>query len=271
MCHEPTGESMRFLWVTLALLATALSGCSDDGDKPVDPALDCDGIFADGMCSPHIEPKIVVMDLPESFGAYSTVSFTWSLDNGTRGTDSVPVHSMDSRILVSNEAGTVSNMTGPDDWGMEVAREQHQNLPGTFEGSISWDAVETIYLRGYMLIDGVNTWTDLGTVDVTAPEPTGQVVLVTVGGPPAALDNSAAGMTVGDGFQIKNDQAYDYTAVFTCSNEVTVAELAVPASGSSDVVVFEKPTNCDYTMQPSLLAGNATPLDLEGKVNVNRP
>ncbi len=262
---------MRTLWIALVVLATALAGCSDDTKAPVDPATECDGIYADDVCTPHVEPRITVSGLPPSIGAYSTVAFEWSIDNGTRGTASEPVHSMDSRILVSNEAGTVSNMTGPDEWGMELAREQHQNLPGSFEASLSWETMEMLYLRGYMLIEGENVWTDLGTINITAVEPTGKVAVVSIEGVPPGLDESTVGIVVGDAFMISNGQPTDYTAVFDCSNGVSVPELAVPASGDSDVVLFDAPTSCSYTLQPALLSGSSSPLDIDGTVNVNRP
>ena len=212
--------------------------------------------------------------LPDSFSAYSTVTFTWHLDNGTRGTVAVPVHSMDSRILVGTESVTVTNATGPDDWGMEVARQQHQNLPGSFEASLSWDEPATLYLKGYMLIDGENVWTDLGSVDVTLVQPTGNVTTVTIQqGPPPSLDSTETGLLVGDAIVFQNDGPVDYTAVFTCSDGVTVGPVAVGMQATSQQVVFLEPTSCDYTLQSALgdVGVDPDPAALEGRVNVNAP
>lgn len=273
MCPETTPGAMRFPWIVLVVLSTALAGCSDGGDEKVDPASLCDGILQDdGTCAPHVEPRVVVEGLPDSFSAYSKVPFTWRLDNGTRGTPAVPVHSMDSRILAGTESATVTNATGPDDWGVEVAREQHQNLPGSFEATLSWDEPATLYLKGYMLIEGENVWTDLGMVDVTPVQPTGNQTTVTVSGPPPALDSTETSITVGDALVFQNDSPVDYTAVFECSNGVTVAEAAVGMQSSSAAIAFLEPTSCSYTLQSALGgAGAPDPAELSGRVNVNKP
>ncbi len=265
---------MRTPWIALLLVSTVLAGCSDDGGETVDPAAECDGIYdaATGACAPHVEPSVVVEDLPDSMGAYSTVAFTWRLDNGTRGMGAAPVHSMDSRIVASTDSARPTNATGPDDWGVEVAREQHQNLPGSFEGSLTWDEVGTVYLQGYMLIEGENVWTDLGSIEVTEAQPTGDTTTVNVtAGPPPAVDVSQAGLVVGDALVFDNQGPVDYTAVFTCSDDVTVPEIAVGANGQSQAFVFTMPTNCDYTLQSTLAQTGQDPLGISGQVNVNRP
>lgn len=264
---------MRFLWVTLVLLATALAGCADDDGKKVDPASQCDGILQeDGSCMAHVEPHIALEGLPDSFGAYSKVAFTWRLDNGTRGSESEPVHSMDSRILVDVVAGAVTNETGPDDWGMEVARQEHQNLPGSFEAMLSWSEPATLYLKGFMLIEGKNVWNDLGTVDVTAVQPTGNLTTITISqGPPPALDQTETRILVGDAVVFQNDASLDYTAVFTCSDGVAVPELAVGMQGNSPQVVFLEPTRCTYVLQSSLSATGVDPAELSGILNVHAP
>lgn len=264
---------MRFPWTALVFLSVSLAGCSDGGGEKADPTSLCDGIYEDGVCTPHVEPRVVVEGLPDSFSAYSKATFTWRLDNGTRGEPGAPVHSMDSRILVDTEAGTVTNATGPDDWGQEVAREQHQNLPGSFQASLSWEEPATLYLKGFMLIDGENVWTDLGTVDVTEVQPTGKETTITVEqGPPPALASSGASITVGDHVVFQNDSPVDYTAVITCGG-AEMAPVAVPMQASSQQVLFLVPGSCDYVLH-SAFGDNGVdpdPLELTGTINVNAP
>lgn len=262
---------MRFPWTALVVLSVSLAGCSDGGGEKEDPASLCDGIYEDGACTPHVEPRVVVEGLPDSFSAYSKATFTWRLDNGTRGTPEAPVHSMDSRILVDTESATVTNTTGPDDWGVEVAREQHQNLPGSFEASLTWDEPATLYLKGYMLIGGENVWTDLGTVDVSPVQPTGnQTAIVIEQGPPPALNNTDVSITVGDHVEFVNESPVDYTAVITCG-EVEWDPVAVGMDTSVATPAFLVPGSCDYTLY-SALGDNSVepdPLALTGTINVN--
>lgn len=275
---QATATPMSRTWtIAAALAAVALAGCSDGGgSESTTPECDTATHYLDaqGVCVPHDEPRLVVEGLPDEVQQYMRYLFTWSLDNGTRGTSADPVHSMDSRVLASEEDAPTTNQTGPDDWGTEVAREQHKNLPdGPFDGQLVWDTVGTLYLKGYMQISGQNVWQDIGTIEVVAVQPTGVVADVTIEqGPPPALSESEVGIKVGDGVKWVNENAiYGYTIEFDCGTGPSVDPVSVAAGAESETVVFLEPANCDFTAQTDASDAGVGEGDLSGTVNVNTP
>lgn len=264
---------MRTLLAFL-LVAVALAGCTDNNASSGEPTCPPETHFrdAEGACVPHVEPRMSIEGLPAAIEQYQAVSFTWALDNGTRGAPGAPVHSMDSRILLGNATEPVTNTTGPDDWGTQIAREEHQNLPGQFEASFSWEAPETLAVRGYMRIDGEHLWYDLGTLIVEPVSATGNTTTISISGTPPSLSESNVGIRIGDGVSWDNENTlYGYTIEFSCNNGVTVDPVEVPAGGSSAAVVFLELTNCDYTATTTGSGSGLTQGDLSGKLNVNKP
>lgn len=257
----------------LMLAVVALSGCSDDGgDAPADPAETCDGIFdeATETCTPHVEPTVVVEGLGDSVPAYVKNTFTWSLDNGTRGDAQQPVHSMDSRVLAVTDGTTPTNTTEPDSVGREVATAAHQNLPQQFEATFSWDTVgETVSLWGYMFIDGVHQYNQIKQVTVVEPPRTSVTQPVAISaGPPPTVDDSDLRIGVGDAFQFSSDAPYPYTVSFDCSNGVTIADQDLSGGSGPETPIFQ-PTNCDWVATSPLGATDNDPLQVSGSIAVD--
>ena len=257
----------------LMLTVVALSGCSDDGgDAPVDPAETCDGIFdeATGSCTPHVEPVVILQGLGDSVPAYVKNTFTWSLDNGTRGDAKQPVHSMDSRVLAVTDGTTPTNTTEPDGVGREVATAAHQNLPQQFEATFAWDTVgETVSLWGYMFIDGVHQYNQIKQVSVVQPPRTSvtEAIAISVMGQPA-VDKGDLRIGVGDAFQFTTDSPYPYTVSFDCNNGVTIADQDLTSGSGPETPIFE-PTNCDWTASSPLAAAGTDPLAVTGSIAVD--
>ncbi len=256
-------------WPVLLLVAVALAGCSDD--EPVDPASQCDPEtnYLNEMdeCLPHVEPSIVVTGMPETLQVYDTADFNWSLDPGTRALDGTTVHSMDSRIKASMSTDVPNNATGPDAWGTEIAREQHKDLPQNFSTSIDWEDIGTLYVYGYMLINGQNLWYDLGSIEITAVEATGEYTDVNIDN---AQQSSIApvGITVGDGVRFNNNQQFGYTLSFSGNGCPDGGSIG---AGQSLEVDFLEPVSCDYTLNTPLNQGGTDPGRITGRVNVNTP
>lgn len=257
-------------WAILVAFAIALSGCSDD--EPVDPAAGCDlemnYLDADNNCTPHDEPEMVVNGMPDSLQAYSTAEFTWDLDPGTRGQDGEVVHSMDSRIKASLDATAPTNVTGPDDWGTEIEREQHKDFPQNFTGSISWEETGTLYVYGFMLINGQNIWQDLGTIEITPVVATGNYTDITISGFPASTSDAEPSVTVGDGIRWTNNANYDLIITFDGDDCPDGGALSAGSSFEADFLV---PGNCAYTMSSPASGLGASQGDISGQVIISKP
>ncbi len=257
----------QLVWLLAATVMFA--GCTGGDEGPTTPACDetMNYIDAEGVCTPHVEPTMIVSGLPDTVAQFTPVEFAWALDNGTR----MAVHSMDSRILVSNEDMAVTNTTGPDDWGTQVVKETHKDFPQNFTSTFVWDEVETLYVKGYMLINAVNVWVDLGTIDVAAVTATGNRTTIEISGTPPAVDANEVAITVGDGVTFDNQLSYEVTLSWTCTNGVTPADGAI-AAGASKNVDFTTLTSCTYTLNSPLAASGQDPLAISGKkVIVGRP
>lgn len=258
------------VWVLI--VSAALAGCSgDDGGTASVPKCD-ENQYEDaaGECVDHVEPHIMLTGLPSTVEQFRSTSFTWSLNPGTRNTADNTVHSMDSRILAFTNATTLDNATEPPAGGVEIAKQQHKNFPDNFTAAFSWEQVGTVYLKGYMSIDG-HVWQDLATVDVTAITATGNATAtVTISSPPAAVDDNEVGVTVGNAVTFQNDAPYAYDISFTGDGCPAAASIAADASVDFDFLV---PGTCNYVLLSPL--GDAheeyDPGRLTGKVTVSKP
>ncbi len=254
-------------WVWLVVAMTALAGCTSEEEDTGPKCLENQFEDAMGNCIDHVEPAIVLTGLPEQLTRYFSVDFTWALDNGTRGTDEV-VHSMDSRILASMNATVTDNTTAPDDWGTQIARQEHKDLPDEFTASLRWDEVGTLYLKGYMLIDAKHVWIDLGSIQITDVVASGNRTTVTISSGAPSLSERETTVTVGDGVTFDNQHEFiAYTLTFEgddCPNGGSIA------AGSTLDVDFVVPGSCPYTLttaaSPTIEQG-----DLSGKVTVGTP
>lgn len=268
----------KLLFAGIVLVVSALAGCSDDGETADSTDDDCpvETHFTDsaGECVAHVEPSIQTEGLNGTLQQYSPLTFTWSLDPGTRGADNNTVHSMDSRILATPTDDAIGNDTSPDDYGTEIDKQQHKNFPDSFEATFSWDETGTVYLKGYMLISGQDVWQDIATIEVVSVTASGNVETVTITGPEAggapAADSSEVGLKVGDGLVIANDNAFDYEASFDCKG-LSIDPVTVPAGDSTGTTTFLEPTNCSVTLNTPLSASGSDPGEIGFKVNVSTP
>lgn len=259
----------RSWWAVLVLATTALAGCSKDAPS-ADPAVECDGMFADGVCTPHTEPFVNLTGLADTVPAYTSVAFSWSLDNGTRGTASQPVHSMDNRIVAIDDGTVPTNTTDPrnDLPGVQLAIAEHQNLPGEFEGQFLWETPgDTVAMWGYMRIEGIHIWQHLQNVTITEVAPSTTVHTITFSGPQPAVDESNLRIAVGDAVQFSNTAPWDYTVTFTDCTDLTVGSVA--ADGTSSELVLVAPRTCNWVANTVLSAGPSDPGELSGKVVVS--
>lgn len=257
------------LLAVLVMSTMALAGCSGDKDTGPTPEELCQGIWTGDACMPHIEPHVMVDGLDDQVTAYQSESFTWSLMNGTRGDPSHPVHSMDSRIVAIVDGTVPTNATEPDGVGTLIAQQEHKNLPDNFTATFTWSTVgDQVSLWGYMRIDGVHTWNQVGNVSVVAPEPTGVTKTVTFSqGPPPGASPTEMTLNLGDALNFENQNAlYGYDVAFSCNQGFTVDGFNVGAGSTSAAITFLQPTGCSWTAtSPLTSAGQG---DLSGRVTV---
>ncbi len=256
----------QLAWLSVA--AIMISGCSGAEEATTAPTCDEIANYLDAMgeCIPHTEPTMIVEGLPTTIQQFSSAEFTWSLDNGTRSA----VHSMDSRILASATDLNVTNETGPDAWGTQVTVQKHKDFPDNFTAAFAWDEVELVYVKGYMLIDAVNVWVDLGTIDVTAVTSTANRTTIAISGTPPSVDKSEVSVVVGDGVTFDNGLLYEVTLSWVCTNGVTPPAGAIAAGTTLDVD-FTVLTSCSYTLNTPLSVAPQDPGQTGGKVVVSRP
>lgn len=254
-------------WIGLMVLSVALAGCGDSGDDG--PSLEelCDGFFADGVCTPHTEPSIRINDLATSIPAYTRIAFTWSLDNGTRGAEGAPVHSMDNRIVAIADGTVPTNTTDPrtDLPGIELSVAEHQNLPAEHSGEFSWETPgDTLVIWGYMRIEGMHIWQNLQSVTVTEPLPSGTTHTVSLSaGPPPTADNTNLRIVVGDAVAFQDDSPWGYSLSWDCAD--------LPGGDAASFsAVFVEPRTCNWTANTPLAGGGSDPGALTGQVVVGK-
>jgi hypothetical protein len=271
---------MRTFAVTM-LVAMALAGCSGGGGGGDDGPITCpDGrvvepeehAHEDGMehnGSDHdesegiaadpcfIEPTVTLEGLPADLPAFARDTFTWTIDNGT-----VPAgHSMLTSFRYANESADESMLAGPDSWGTELVKFEHNNLPVSFDGTIFFSTAGTYYLRAYAEVRGTgyssnDFWSEEFMLNVTPVLPTGVVVEITHGPGPFVVDSLPAGelsqteadLALGDAVQFHNEhlQARDYALA---GPACPVSALEIPAgspgdAGSSEQLLFIRPGSC---------------------------
>jgi hypothetical protein len=259
---------MKTLGLLIALVM-ATAGCTDDGAE-AGPKCDLASNFVDevtGECLPHVEPSILTSNVPAQLQQYARATVNWNLDPGTRGNGGEVVHSMDSRIVVSMEGRILDNTTGPDDWGTLITRQQHKNLPDNFTAILSWDEPGMLYVKGYMLIDAKNVWTEIGTIEITGVTASGNRTEVSISAGQPALSEAETTVFVGDGIRFVNDhEVLEYTLAFTGSACPSGGTIAAGASLDQDFLV---PASCPYTLTSQATATGVG--DLSGRATVIPP
>jgi hypothetical protein len=262
---------------TLVLLL--LAGCTGgDGGTPTTtapatcpPGQKMVGGVADGgtgqppICRPLTPPSVAVGDVPASIRVYRAVTLTWSIDPGDHTQEA---HSMRTSLHVSPAPVPDADLAGPDSYGAELAKKEHQNLPAAGAVNHAFTVAGTYYLRAYAQVRsaGVNDtdyWSPEVTITVADIEPTGNNTVVThpVGNAAGKLEPATVDLGLGDGIVLKNDDLNDH--VFTPQQGCVqfTAAITVPSQSSSEPLVFKAPGTCRFTtgdVQPQTLTVNVS-------------
>lgn len=222
--------------VLVALLASAtlaIAGCSGgdthdevadvtcpDGSVLTAEQIEADerhheaGFNATDLCP--IPPAVRLSGLPASVQVYLKAPFTWEIDPGSvqKG------HSM----LMSVRYATASVPDADvsiEAYAKEVLKKEHQDLPKTFKGNMTFTTPGTVYVRAYAQVQGegfnrVDVWSDEVVLNVTAVQPTGTVhETVHALGPLGDLEPANVPAVLGDELRFKNDDVVEHTLEMT--------------------------------------------------------
>ena len=222
------------LAATLLVAALALAGCSGGKEGPRFEDVTCpdgtiltskdieanessgeDGFDPTSLCP--VAPKVLLTGLPATLGAYRSASFTWVVDPGsvTKG------HSMLTSIRFSETS--VPAPAAMDAYPTEVIKKEHQDLPVTFKGNLSFTQPGKVYVRAYAQVQGEgydrrDVWSDEVPLEILPVAPTGVVHTVTHGPGPApvgALDTTDLDAKLGDALAFANEDLAPHTLTLT--------------------------------------------------------
>lgn len=246
----------KTMLAVLSLAALALAGCSGDDDAHTafadftcpDGAIitaaqqEADAQHHEATFDPAslcpVPPVVKLEGLPTTLGAFRNAPFTWVVDAGSVAHG----HSM----LTSIRYGTAS-VPAPaamTDYSTEVIKREHQDLPVTFKGNLTFTQAGTVYLRAYAQVQGENyarrdVWSQEITLQILPVEPTGTVHTVTHG---AGLllgevtPSEPVDALLGDAVQFDNRDVVAHTLTqqsgpsgHDCA-EITAAEQATSAT-----------------------------------------
>lgn len=277
---------MRVLLVAVLLLGVALAGCSSS--KNLNEVYTCKGsghkvdlstvtgsgakdFNKESACPALVKPHVDFTP-PAGAVAYHPVKFTWTVSAGnyTGG------HTMLTSIRMSHHPIGLANLTKPDDYGIELAKVAHQDLPAIGAGSYNgFTAPATVYLRAYATIRSnelpdADYWSPEYAFTIAPVAPTGNVTLVThpagpaVGGQGGTLDKTTVKLALGDAISFKNLDAIPHTFTFATGpvklDAVTVAadgtspNLVLTVPGTYSVHTDDKPTEQTLTLNVELPA-----------------
>jgi plastocyanin len=249
----------KALLSSVVLVALALAGCGDDGHETVQPVTCPDGtVLSSQAIEDHpdhhaegfdpatgcpVKPSVTLSGVPASLQAFEPGAFSWTLDNGSMG----HAHSMLTSIRYGEASVPDADLTAVTKYPAELIKREHQDLPITYNGNMTFTKVGTVYLRAYMEVAGQDYWSPEIVLEVTPVAPTGTVVDFTQGmgdfASPVAPTEQV--VVLGDAIRLVNADLREHTCTWT-SGPVQVGPLVAPANGESEAIVMEVPGTYEF-------------------------
>lgn len=251
-----------------ALAALSVAGCSDP--EPQLPQLftcprgqvievPANATNPASLC-PRLAPS-VNLTAPASAVVFRPLTLSWSVDAG----DYTGGHSMLTMVRASTTSQPASTLQGPQSYGIEVARGEHQDLPARLSSEHTFRTPGTYYVRAYAEIQATgfatqDHWTEEQVIVVADVAATGNNTVVThpLGDLAGKLDPAQVNLALGDGIVFQNDDVKE--RVFTPQTCAQPFEaVAVAAGAASEPLVFKVPGTCTFTtddLQPQTLTVN---------------
>jgi hypothetical protein len=192
-----------------------------------------------------VPPSVTLEGVPATIEAFKSAPYRWSLHKGSLE----HAHSMLTSIRWSDRTVPDRDLTNLNKYPNELIKREHQDLPISYEGNLTFAKVGKVYLRAYAQIQGADHWSPEVELTVLPVPPTGTVHDVTHGpgdflSPPTPSEVAAV---LGDAVRLVNE---DPLAARTCSfssGPAAVNPLSAPAGGASEPVVLVVPGVYQFT------------------------
>lgn len=262
-----------------ALLMLALAGCSSGSDHTGLEDIVCpDGTIVKGSDLEELEahhdddfdatsacptpPSVTLAGLPQTLQVYGTSSFNWTVDPGSVQHG----HSMLTAIRYSMASVPDAEAT-LDSYGKEVLKKEHQDLPVSFRGNLTFNVPGMIYLRAYAQVQGDGyerreIWSPEIALEILPVQPTGVTHTVTHAlGPLESLDPAELTIDLGDTVVFSNEDlvAHTLTADNGPAGSVACTMTAASSGGTAEPCLYIVPGTYTYTsddVQPKRLTVN---------------
>lgn len=230
---------MKAVLVAAIAVSLAMAGCAGEPEGTAPTGDPCAGGGTAAGCqppTPPTPPSVELTGLPAQATAYAQVPFSWSLQNHSVAR----AHSLLTSVRVSSTSVPDSYLAGPDSFGSEVAKHEHQDLPVTYQGTLQVKRAGTVYVRAYATIGGADYWSAEAAVSIGPVEPTGVVKAVThtAGAFAGTMEPADQMLQLGDAVVLANDDIVDH--VFTFDPPVH-DPMSVAGQSDSEPVVFLAP------------------------------
>jgi plastocyanin len=258
----------KALLVVSVLAALAFAGCGDKGEADLEPVTCPDGTVMsseqlEAMPEHHmagfnatehcpVKPKVTLSGVPSSLTAFKKGPFSWTLDNG-----SVPhAHSMLTSIRYSSASVPDADLTAITKYPSELIKREHQNLPITYKGNLTFSKVGKVYLRAYMEVSGVDYWSPEVAIDVMEVAPTGKVVEFKIAagtGVTGDITPPDQIVVLGDAIKVVNEDVTPGGHTCTWQSGPVQTDPVGDAEGAQESLVMKAPGTYEYlcdTLQP---------------------
>jgi hypothetical protein len=138
-----------------------------------------------------------------------------------------------------------ADLTAITKYPSELIKREHQDIPITYKGNLTFSQVGKVYLRAYMEVAGVDYWSPEVVLEVTPVVPTGTVFDFTLevgAGFASEATPDEAVVVLGDAIRVVDE---DPVMPHTCSRTSGPAETADLAGGEPVLMVV--PGVYEYT------------------------
>ena len=249
-----------------AAVSLALAGCSGDKDHADVEDFACpdgsvvtqeqieehashhDGGFDPATLCPA-PPQVLLTGLPATLGAYRSASFTWVVDPGS------VAHGHSMLMSIRFAEASVPGNASLDGYPTEVIKKEHQDLPVTFQGNLSFTQPGKVYVRAYAQVQGEgydrrDVWSEEVAIEVLPVAATGVVKDVTHAMGLFAGDTTPRDLpdlVLGDTLRFVNEDLMAHKLTLRSGPKgADCVELAAAEQGGEASCVMAVPGNYEY-------------------------
>lgn len=214
-----------------------------------------------------IPPEVRIFGVPASVQVYLKAPFTWEVDPGS------VQHGHSMLMSVRYSTTSVPDAEASiETYSKEILKKEHQDLPKTFKGNMTFTTPGTVYVRAYAQVQGegfprIDVWSDEVVLNVSAVQPTGTVHTATLGlGPVGTLAPASLAAALGDELRFQNDDLVEHTLEMTTAPPGSEpCDLTAGGRAASEATcLFSVPGSYTFAIQGATPAKSMT-------VNVAQP